>query len=128
MRYAEHEAQKAVCLWWKCQHKALGVRWEHLLLHVPNGQHSSARAGARQRAQGLRAGVPDLFLAVPRGPYHGLWIEMKAARGTLQESQKLFHPLLIAQGYHVTVSKGWEDATRQITAYLKLPDEMKGAA
>lgn len=128
MRYAEHEAQKAVCLWWKCQHKALGVRWENLLMHVPNGQNSSARAGSRMKAQGLRAGVPDLFLAVPRGPYHGLWVEMKSAAGTCSDAQKAFHPLLLAQGYHVQVCKGWDQATRAITAYLKLPDEMKGAA
>jgi hypothetical protein len=128
MRYAEHEAQKAVCLWWKCQHKALGVRAENLLYAVPNGQKRTARQGAWLKAEGLRAGCPDLILDVPRGPYHGMRIEMKSAAGTAGPLQKQWQLDLIAQGYHAVICKGWEAATRAISDYLKLPDEMKGAA
>lgn len=128
MRYAEHEAQKAVILWWKCQHKSFGVRAENLLYAVPNGAKRSPRQGAWLKAEGLRAGCPDLILDVPRGPYHGMRIEMKSAAGKADTLQKQWQLDLIAQGYHAVICKGWEAATTAITAYLKLPDEMRRAA
>lgn len=53
----------------------------NLLYHVPNdGSRHKAEAG-RLRAEGVKAGVPDLCLPVARGQYHGLYIELKRQRG-----------------------------------------------
>lgn len=38
------------------------------------------REGARRKAEGVRAGVPDVHLPVPRGRYASLYIEMKRLR------------------------------------------------
>lgn len=38
------------------------------------------REGARRKAEGVRAGVPDVHLPVPRGGYASLFIEMKQRR------------------------------------------------
>jgi hypothetical protein len=127
MRYPEHESQKAVILWWKLQHKALGVRAENLLYAVPNGAKRSPRQGAWLKAEGLRPGCPDLILDVPRGPYHGMRIEMKSPAGRADELQKQWQLDLIAQGYHAVICKGWEEATRAIDAYLKLTDAKEAA-
>ena len=48
-----------------------------LLFHVPNGGKRNAAEAARFKAMGVKAGVPDLCLPVPRGGYAGLYIEMK---------------------------------------------------
>lgn len=120
MRYAEHEAQKAVILWWRCQHRLLGVRAENLLYAVPNAGRRSARQGAWLKSEGMRAGCPDLILDVARGPYHGMRIEMKTATGRVAELQKQWQLDLIGQGYHAVICRGWEEATRSIANYLRL--------
>jgi len=39
------------------------------------------------RTPGVKGGVPDLFLAIPRGPYGGLFIELKIADGKPSQKQ-----------------------------------------
>ena len=52
-----------------------------LLHHCPNGEARNPIIGAKLKRMGVKAGVPDLFLPVPRGGFHGLWIEMKRRKG-----------------------------------------------
>ena len=52
-----------------------------LLYHIPNEGKRSLVAGAKLRAEGLKRGVPDICLPVPRGKWHGLYIELKRLRG-----------------------------------------------
>ena len=44
----------------------------NLLYHVPNGGSRHKAEAGRLRAEGVKAGVPDLCLPVARGQYHGL--------------------------------------------------------
>lgn len=48
-----------------------------LLFHIPNGGSRGKAEAARFKMEGVKPGVPDLFLPVPRGPWHGLFIELK---------------------------------------------------
>lgn len=48
----------------------------NLLYHVPNGGSRHKAEAGRLRAEGVKAGVPDLCLPVARGQYHGLYIEL----------------------------------------------------
>lgn len=45
-----------------------------MLYAVPNGGRRDKAEAAHLKRQGVRAGVPDLCLAVPKGKYHGLYI------------------------------------------------------
>lgn len=49
-----------------------------MLYAVPNGGRRDKAEAAHLKRQGVRAGVPDLCLAVPKGKYHGLYIELSA--------------------------------------------------
>ncbi len=90
-----------------------------LLFAIPNGGHRDVRTAARLKAEGVKAGVPDLCLPVARGGYHGLWIELKAGpTGRVQPSQRAWHAALRAQGYAVRVAFGWEAARDVIERYL----------
>jgi len=52
------------------------------LIHsIPNGGARHIAVAAKLRAEGVRAGVPDIFLPVPRGSAHGLYIELKRKGG-----------------------------------------------
>lgn len=91
-----------------------------LIFHIPNGGKRNAREAARFKRMGVKAGVPDLFLPVPRGGCHGLFIELKAPRGRLSDYQRVWLERLKASGYAVSVCYGCDEARRDILRYLEL--------
>lgn len=92
-----------------------------LLHHIPNGGKRSKSEAARFKAMGVKAGVPDLFLPVPRGGYHGLWIEMKRTQdGKVSENQKWWLRALNSLGYSAQVAYGAGQAIKLLTEYLEL--------
>lgn len=93
-----------------------------LLFHIPNGGRRDSREAARLKAQGVKPGVPDLFLPVARHGYHGLWIELKVSRGKASANQCQWIGDLGEQGYQAVVCWGWEAASEVITKYLQEGD------
>lgn len=72
------------------------------------------------QAEGVKAGVPDLCLPVPRGEFHGLYIELKRVRGSrTSDFQVGWMESLMKQGYCVALCKGWEQAAQTIIEYLE---------
>ena len=93
-----------------------------LLFAIPNGGYRSKATAARMKATGEKAGVPDMFLPVPRCGSHGLWIELKRRYKDLthiSSNQKLWVESLRQQGYMVYVCYGWEEARHTILDYLR---------
>lgn len=93
-----------------------------LLFHIPNGGYRSKMEAGRLKLQGVKAGVPDIFLPVPRGPWHGLWIEMKRpdGKGRVSGHQQVWMVELSLQGYFVTICNSAEEAIDKISDYLSL--------
>lgn len=88
----------------------------NLLYHVPNGGSRHKAEAGRLRAEGVKAGVPDLCLPVARGQYHGLYIELKRQRGgRTSDHQSEWLDALSAQGYKAALCYGWEQAAGTIT-------------
>lgn len=87
-----------------------------LLFAIPNGQY---RKG--QRAEpGMKAGVPDLFLPVARGGFHGLFIELKVSPNKRERIQSLWQIRLSEQGYEChTVWDDGDEVMRIITEYIE---------
>lgn len=113
----ETEEQAAVIEWWGWKCKAWNIP-AHLLYHIPNEGTGSAARGRIQKKQGLRAGAPDLCLAVARGGYHGLYIEMKRKNGCTSLEQRIFQEDLTAQGYKAVTCWQAQQAQDAITAYM----------
>lgn len=91
-----------------------------LMFHVPNGGSRNLIEAKNLKKMGVRAGVPDIFLPVARGGFHGLFIEMKRADGgRLSGSQAEYIQKLRMQGYQAVVCKGFDSAVSVITAYLE---------
>lgn len=90
-----------------------------LMFHIPNGGSRNKAEAARFKAEGVKSGVPDVCLPVPRGGYHGLWIEMKRlAGGRASKEQKQWIADLREQGYRAEIREGWQEAAELITEYL----------
>ena len=114
---SEHEEQSALMRWAELaahQEPDLG-----LLFAIPNGGHRHPSVAAALKREGVKSGVPDLFLPVVRAPFPGLFIELKAQSGTLSPTQKRWGDLLRAQGYAYAVAFGWEEAKDVLEGYLK---------
>lgn len=93
-----------------------------LIFHIPNGGKRNATEAARFKAMGVKAGVPDLFLPVPKDGYAGLFIEMKYGKNKTTENQEEWIENLKKQGYKVVVCYGGEAATRELEAYMQTYD------
>lgn len=90
------------------------------MYHIPNGGSRNAIEAVRLKAQGVKPGVPDIFLPCARGEWHGLYIEMKRRKGgRVSEEQREMIRLLIEQGYKAVVCYGWEEAKNTICEYLR---------
>lgn len=90
-----------------------------LMFHIPNGGLRSKTEARRFKAEGVKAGVPDICLPVARGEHHGLYIELKRLHGgTVSEYQKTWIAALRQQGYAAEVCRGWYEAAEVITDYL----------
>ena len=95
-----------------------------LLFHIPNGGKRGKREAARFRDMGVKAGVPDLCLPVPRGNYAGLYIEMKRRKGgVVSPEQKKWIASLRGRGYVAEVARGGAEAVAIIEGYLELEEK-----
>tara|TARA_B100000959_G_C14763779_1_gene534487 strand:- start:231 stop:596 length:366 start_codon:yes stop_codon:yes gene_type:complete len=82
VRNDEHDVQKAICHY-------LDIR-KVCYWAVPNGGNRSKREASRLKAEGVKAGVPDITV-VHDGMYYGLEVKKPATRtpkGYLSKAQK----------------------------------------
>ena len=114
-KYEESANQIMLINWFDLQYAYIS----RLLVHVPNGQNTDARIGARFKQLGLRKGFPDLMLLYPTSKACGLFIEMKAEKGKLSAEQKEYLWCLEQQGYKAEVAYSFDEAKEIIESYIK---------
>ena len=115
MRHPESDLQIAAVRWFRYQYP------KAILFAIPNGGKRNAREAARMKAEGTTPGVPDLFIAEPRGIDAGLFIEMKAGKGKVSAEQKDMGERLLVAGYGVAVCRSFEEFKATVTTYLSRP-------
>lgn len=116
----EDAIQRQVLQWSK--HKRYGgeALFDHIV-HVPNGGHRHIATAKRMKAQGVKAGYPDLLIDIPAGGYHGLRIELKRDKGgRLSDLQKTWLDRLTEQGYRAVVCAGFDATINEIKTYLDI--------
>lgn len=89
-----------------------------MMYHIPNGGSRTKSEAGRFRAEGVKAGVPDICLPVPRGGFHGLYIEMKRIDGRVSDQQAGWLQKLGKQGYCTVVCYGFKPAQHAVETYL----------
>ena len=107
---------------------AVGTWPELELFHaIPNGGHRARRTAAKLKAEGVLPGVPDYCLPVPRGGFHGLYIELKSLTGYASREQRQFIANVRRHGYRAEVCRGWEQAWAVIRDYLAADGQQEAA-
>lgn len=97
-----------------------------LCFAIPNGGKRYVTTAVRLQREGVKAGIPDLFLPVMRygkaesEMLGGLFIEMKYGKNRAQKSQLEWHDKLRKQSYRVEVCYGWQEAWDAICRYLDI--------
>ena len=112
MEYKESKLQQNCITWFKYQYP------NHVLYAIPNGGKRNLREASRLKAEGVLAGVSDLFLMKPSNGYHGLFIEMKAGKGKQTDNQIEFEKMAKKEGYDYRIARSLPDFQNIIEGYL----------
>lgn len=91
------------------------------MFHIINesGGSGSSYYGEELNKQGRKKGVPDWPVMVPRGGYHGLFVEIKRENGgSISKEQKAFFTRHLALGYQCIFAYGYKAALVAIKEYL----------
>jgi hypothetical protein len=129
---SEHVEQVNFFYWaWvnRAKHPAL-----ELMFAIPNGGHRHIAVARKLKAEGVKAGVPDIFLPWPvQGsmcPHgsgaHGFFLEMKSDKGKATLEQKEWITKLRNAGYVADVFRGFEEAAEATCNYLGIDPKTTG--
>lgn len=116
----EHSIQAAFFAWLAIV-KYPSTKWIHA---IPNGGERNPIVAGKMKAEGARTGVWDVFVPVPRGGYHGLYIEFKRPEhrnhknGGLTDKQVEFGEFAVAEGYKMRMAYTWREAAFHLCEYL----------
>ena len=86
----------------------------------PMGGKRNAREAARLKRQGVKAGVFDIFMAIPLRGDFGLFIEMKVGDNSLSAEQEKFKNDMTRKGYLCVICYSFDDANMEIENYILL--------
>jgi len=112
----EENEQMALIDW--CWHSYRQYPELALLYAIPNGGYRRQSEAVRFVRVGVKAGMPDLCLAVARKEAQSLYIEMKAIDGTISRLQIDKAIELVEHGNMVVFCYGWEHARDTLVWYL----------
>jgi hypothetical protein len=105
---SEHCEQRDLVRWFRRKYGPVRI------FAIPNGGYRSMTAAAKFKAEGVSAGVLDLFV-----PAWRLWVEMKRQKGgRLSPEQADWIEYLESLGYTCLVCPGSQNAQAQIEAFV----------
>lgn len=129
----ERQEQVKYIRWFKRQYK----KYEKAIFSNPNGADISGHSTRglsvktvkaikmnKMKEEGFKPGVSDVQLTVPKGGYHGLWIEMKRANGKEKDvsDDQMDHIILMRDlGHKAEWAAGADEAIRITKEYMSLP-------
>lgn len=113
MKNIESQIQQACIRWVRLEYPRL------IVYAIPNGGKRDAVTGAILKAEGVLAGVADIFVAKANKYHHGLYIEMKAPKGKQVSSQRAFERAVSLEGYQYSLCRSFEDFRAVIKTYLE---------
>ena len=117
MRHIESAIQQGCVTWFRLQFPEIGK----LLFAVPNGGARSRLEAAIMKGEGVTAGVADMLLLYPSGPYGCLCIEFKTEKkGSRQQPTQIeWQALTEKAGNKYVVCRSFDEFRDAVTEYLQ---------
>lgn len=110
---SEHNLQMKCVRYFRLKYK------KYLIYAVPNGGYRTRTTAKKLVLEGVVSGVPDLFIAVARHDYHGLYIEMKNGKaGKVSKEQKEIMAYLENEGYKVALCRDLDEFMKVVDEYF----------
>lgn len=89
-----------------------------LYFHTPNGGFRMKKQAKQFKAQGVRAGIPDVMILKGVGEYHGFAAELKVGRNKPTERQAEVIKQMKQEGWFVVVSYSLDQFAREFSGYM----------
>lgn len=111
----EHKIQVALM-----DYLAIAARPDVHYFAIPNQSNRHIANAAKMKAEGVRAGTPDLCFVLPEG--RTAWLEMKSPDGSLSVSQKWFRDLAGRLGHQWAMARSVDEALVYLTKWGALKE------
>lgn len=119
MKHPESKIQQACIKWFDYQYPQYRLN----LFAIPNGGARNKIEAGIMKGEGVRAGVADLFLAIPKqglkNNYPGLFIEMKTETGRQTDTQKKFEKAVNSQGYFYFLCRSFDEFKPMVEFWIE---------
>ena len=96
-----------------------GEGFPYIVSHSAGRRVGKGLGWAKQ--QGLRPGIPDIQIPIPRGDFHGLWIELKRedeSKARVSAAQKAWLGWLNLSGQCARVCYGADSGIETVKKYM----------
>ncbi len=108
MKDEEHIEQVNFINWFEYHYPTIKI------FAIPNGGKRGIKTAVKLKAEGVKRGVPDLFI-----PEWNLWIEMKKVKGgSTSKEQKEWIDYLNDIGHTAIVCRGFEAAKQCVDDFI----------
>ena len=84
---------------------------------IPNGGDRHVAVAVKLKKEGVKSGVPDLFIRLIRAGFGGMFLELKRKDGKVSDVQKFWLNQLEEEGYRVKVAFSIDEAIKAIEEY-----------
>lgn len=111
----EHKIQVALM-----DYLAIAAKPEIHYFAIPNQSNRHIQNAAKMKAEGVRAGSPDLCFMLPAGRVG--WLEMKSPDGSLSTAQKYFRDMAQRLGHHWAIARSVDEALVELTKWGAIKD------
>ena len=113
----EHQMQCALIQWCSIANTA----YPHIdkIFAIPNGGQRHVATAVKLKKEGVKKGIPDLFLPVPRHGYHGLFVELKYGGNRPSPPQREFIEFAKNQHYATAVIYSVDQGIKTIQKYYE---------
>lgn len=115
----ESQIQKDCVRWFRHRYESI----EPLFFSVANGGARNVWTAKIMKDEGVRAGVADLILLIPRHGFAGLLVEMKTPDGKQSDSQKTFERLVTQYKYKYVVVRDLPTFQQLMMWYIEDKEE-----
>lgn len=88
--------------------------------HVPNGGSRNKIEGRKLKMMGVRRGVPDVFIDLPRGDYHGARFELKTGRNGMTAEQAGWMQYYREHGFYAQEVRSLDEFVNAVNFYMSL--------